>query len=1297
MKSSLASVLTSRTTRVVALFLSVSAIAFGGFFISQAQASVPPVVINEFSSGGSSDWVELYNTTGASVDLTGWTVKDFAGHNFSLSASSIPAHGFVIADAGSYLNNLGDEMYVFDATNATTSAVAYGGSNGAFSTTTVDYDYAPAPASGQSAYRTTDGGGTWALTSAPTKDTTNTPAPVPVVSACNGSTFDSGFTDGSVNGQNGWRMTGAYDAAIVDNTYGYSTFGCKTLRISNAVTTGAFGNQTFAASTTVGAGESAVAPDNHFEAQFDIAAAQLDQQPGLALSVSPDNGSGARMSYVRFEDHTDGIHVYFDDAIDAGPLNAVATWNENDIATLSRSESHTIKFVMDFVDGPSNDVVKIYIDGALVHTGTSWEDYYRYDPEQKSGGNVLSPVNTLIFRAAGTAASSASSKGYLFDNVSLSTSNVPQVGSIHIKKYECPVGTTVNRDDNGVGKTAPVGCVPEGGAHFGYTHGSQTNANAPYDDFNNTLAAGGSTDSSGNLTISNLAAIGRYVVFETDSSNVKFGNADLLGLYCAGDADPNPHHNDNGDITFVSIGGTAECAAYDEAPPDMTRPTLVYNYPAANAWATSTLPVSVTASDAGSGIASLIVHYYNGDSFLGSCGSGQSSLGGVASSTYTCALSTSALADGNYSLRSGTFDVAHNNQTVSLPFGIDNTKPIAALTAPVQGSTQTGTFTITGTATDTLSGVDHVDIYLAHNPWSAGGYAVNKQSATYDPETGAFSYHATGIPDGAYDVKAVVYDKAGNVRYALSGNAGLKINVVNTVPMLTITAPATDGSYVSGAYAFTASYTHGVTNALDWAVRKGTSCSSGTVAGNVDGHHDASALADGAFTASLDTTAWADGQYCFVVNDLHGHRPTRLFTVDNIGPSVPTITSPVDGEATTTAGLQHVFWTGAADTGVTYIYQSSLSDATTTIGAFVHPAYTSSPLTTMYIATPNTPAGTYYLHVMAKDSSGKTSAWSPVVKVTVMTALPLTYTYATTTIQAADLATSFLDVVADPTKWFFYSDTSVDGHDYGIDTSLGLFVTGPSTAPAGSGSAQMTLGANPADRIALATYQFSGTLLADIQQMQYSLYEQTNAGAAPALQFNIDLNGTDAWQHRLLYEPSGNGQQILTLNSWNTIDAYQNGNALWTWSGLEGHGGSATQWPDGKTAVYRTWYDIVSSFPKARVRVTDSWLGFRIGSPGPVGYTSDVDKFIVGIKNGSKINTTTYDFEPTTSEHHHSNPNSTGGILGDLNNDRKIDFRDLAIMMSAFGKRGTNFPADLNHDGIVDVADFAILLGNWSK
>lgn len=250
-----------------------------------------------------------------------------------------------------------------------------------------------------------------------------------------GNTFDT-FTLGSVNGQGGWAVTGPYDQAIVNNTYGYSAFGCKTLRISDSVTSGSFGDQIFSPSNTDEAGETSAVNGGfsggtrktHYEAQFDLASAIPGaMQSGLHLSVSPDRGDGARMSYLRFEDQASGIHVFFDDVTDAGPLPTEATFNEVDIATLDRTVPHTIKFTMDFVDGSANDVVGIYIDGVLVHTGTSWEDYYRYDPEQTGGGNVVPTVDSLLFRESGTADAGNAGKGFLVDNFSelSSTPSVP--------------------------------------------------------------------------------------------------------------------------------------------------------------------------------------------------------------------------------------------------------------------------------------------------------------------------------------------------------------------------------------------------------------------------------------------------------------------------------------------------------------------------------------------------------------------------------------------------------------------------------------------------------------------------------------------------------------------------------------------------------------------------------------------------------------------------------------------------------------------------------------------------------
>jgi hypothetical protein len=92
----------------------------------------------------------------------------------------------------------------------------------------------------------------------------------------------------------------------------------------------------------------------------------------------------------------------------------------------------------------------------------------------------------------------------------------------------------------------------------------------------------------------------------------------------------------------------------------------------------------------------------------------------------------------------------------------------------------------------------------------------------------------------------------------------------------------------------------------------------------------------------------------------------------------PTLLSPADGTATTTAGLTSTNWNPVTDPagGITYVYQASNSSTTNPDGSFVNPVYTSGPLTATMIPTPNTPAGTYFWHVQAKDADGNVSPWS---------------------------------------------------------------------------------------------------------------------------------------------------------------------------------------------------------------------------------------------------------------------------------------------------------------------------------
>ncbi len=256
------------------------------------------------------------------------------------------------------------------------------------------------------------------------------------------------YSVGNINGQDGWTKTGAFDAAVVSNTYGFGTFGLQSLRTSDAVTSGSFGDQTFAKPLVNAVGEadstdgtfSRGTLQSHFEMQFDLASTLATLQTGMHISVSPDRGDGSRMSYLRFEDQADGIHVFFDDVTDTGPVGTVATFNETDIATITRTP-HTIKLTLDTLDGPSNDVVKVYTDGVLKITGTSWENYYRFDPESIAEQSPRM-VKTVLFRESGTANSGDAGNGFLIDNLTL---NSGQVGPVL-------VGPPTNKDqckDNG--------------------------------------------------------------------------------------------------------------------------------------------------------------------------------------------------------------------------------------------------------------------------------------------------------------------------------------------------------------------------------------------------------------------------------------------------------------------------------------------------------------------------------------------------------------------------------------------------------------------------------------------------------------------------------------------------------------------------------------------------------------------------------------------------------------------------------------------------------------------------------
>jgi len=194
------------------------------------------------------------------------------------------------------------------------------------------------------------------------------------------------------------------------------------------------------------AGESGAQPSpystgdiqNQFDAQWSFTSADPSNpvENNSIVSTSPDRGDGARMSYIRLEDHPWGIEVHFSDYRDNSPYGAYGTpasaqqgcgdedeFTDIKVATVSRNEAHSVKLQLGFIDGPRNDIVRVYVDDKLRYTGTTWEDYYRWCTESGGGTGLQANdrsrfVDSLLFRVGGAPQPANLLKGFFIDNIS---------------------------------------------------------------------------------------------------------------------------------------------------------------------------------------------------------------------------------------------------------------------------------------------------------------------------------------------------------------------------------------------------------------------------------------------------------------------------------------------------------------------------------------------------------------------------------------------------------------------------------------------------------------------------------------------------------------------------------------------------------------------------------------------------------------------------------------------------------------------------------------------------------------
>lgn len=155
------------------------------FVFAPPKVLAADIVINEFlpnpsgSSSEDTEWIELYNTTSSSIDLSNWQLDDTLSggapaYTIPLG-TTITGNGFSVFEKSTTnigLNNLDDSVRLIN--NSGTEVDIY-----SYYSTTEDFSFG----------RTQDGSGTWVGFSAPTKGLSNnngvqvtpTPSPTPTL------------------------------------------------------------------------------------------------------------------------------------------------------------------------------------------------------------------------------------------------------------------------------------------------------------------------------------------------------------------------------------------------------------------------------------------------------------------------------------------------------------------------------------------------------------------------------------------------------------------------------------------------------------------------------------------------------------------------------------------------------------------------------------------------------------------------------------------------------------------------------------------------------------------------------------------------------------------------------------------------------------------------------------------------------------------------------------------------------------------------------------------------------------
>ena len=241
------------------------------------------------------------------------------------------------------------------------------------------------------------------------------------------------------------------------------------------------------------------------------------------------------------------------------------------------------------------------------------------------------------------------------------------------------------------------------------------------------------------------------------------------------------------------------------------------------------------------------------------------------------------LGEGKHNVTVYVYDLAGNMNFDVVYFTVDISDPIVSITSPSDGSwTNIENITVTWSADDYVSGIDHYEVRIYNSSWSSAWIDVGLST----------NYTFRNLAEGQYAVDVVAYDKAGN-----TGTDSVTIGVDLSAPQITITDP---GEYVGGASVMVR-WTYSDMSGLDYfEVRlKNSTWDSGWINVGTSTSYTFSGLTEGTYTVYVRGL------------DLAGNMglSSKAFIVDLTPPSV-SISEPPNDSWTTQYSF-NISWTAS--------------------------------------------------------------------------------------------------------------------------------------------------------------------------------------------------------------------------------------------------------------------------------------------------------------------------------------------------------------------------------------------------